>query len=216
MNEITPVSKGILATTPFGSGLGTWWNERKAKQLESNLDAFMKWTIHHVNTLHDSTASALDRDFIESEEFEVLFIRLLESYMQARTDRKREIYKNVLLSSIQTTRPSVLLRDQYLHILDQTSEVEIDILGTVYKAQQNLPAEARDVLFQKGLPQTCVVTVSAVSTVLGVNPTVILNILWSLGSKGLTYPLNNDLSVEASVVVTPFGANFCLFVLKEN
>lgn len=215
MNELVPLTKGILATTPFGSGIVTWWNDRKSQKLESDLVSFITWTVHHVNELHAKAGDKIDRDFLESPDFEELFIRLLESYMGARTDSKRALYKTVLVRMIRSTRPTDLLRDQYLHLLDQTSETEIEILGHVYRLQKNLAAESRSVLHEKGLPENAVVRVSTVSQSISVSAPEVLNILWSLNGRGLIYPLRNDLSVETPIVVTPFGANFCRFIMDD-
>lgn len=212
MNELIPVGKGILATTPAGSGIVTWWNDREAKKEHRDLLEFMKWTVRHVNALHEKAADRLDIHFLESDEFADLFRRLMNGYLKAETSRKRDAYKSVLTNAIRTTRPTDLLRDQYLHVLDQVSDTEMEILSVAYSKQKELAAEARTVLHEKGLPEGSVMTGERVAKQLRISAVETLNIVWSLSSRGLLFPLANDLDTEARITVTPLGANFCRLI----
>ncbi len=216
MRELIAIVKGGLATTPVGAALVTWWDERECVALEKDLNSFMGWTVHHVNRLTEEDAAKLDRDFLDSEEFESLFDRLAEAYIASRSQKKRSAYQNILCKAIRKVRPTNLLRDQYLHVLDQTFETEIEILAVAHASQISLPAEGRSVLHEKSRPESAVVLVAKISTQLRISPEETLNIAWSLAGKGLIYPLGNALSAMSNVVVTPFGANFCQFISNDT
>ena len=109
-------------------------------------------------------------------------------------------------------RATDILHEQYLHILEITSSTEIMILKIAFLSQKNLPAEARKVLYDKGLPESGKITVREIAEELQISPEETLNIAWSLMGRGLAYPLSNDLSINSDFVLTPFGANFCVFI----
>jgi hypothetical protein len=215
MDEITPIAKGILAVFPVGSGAVTWWNERKSKKEAEELKSFMDWAVVEITKLNNKREK-IDNDFINSEEFNKLLTRIVSSILSEHTNVKKNIYKNILINSIKGIKPTEFLKEQYLHILDITSPTEIAIMKAAYKIQKNLPAEARQILHEKGLPETGKITIREIAEELKISPEETLNIVWSLTGRGLAFSLTNELSVNDNFVLTPFGANFCLFITLDG
>jgi hypothetical protein len=211
MDEITPVIKGALAVFPIGSGAVTWWNERKTQKEAEEIKATMKWIVAEIKDLHEK-GKTIDNDYLNSQEFKDLLTRIISSILTEHTETKKNIYKNILVNSIMGIRATDILHEQYLHILEITSSTEIMILKIAFLSQKNLPAEARKVLYDKGLPESGKITVREIAEELQISPEETLNIAWSLMGRGLAYPLSNDLSINSDFVLTPFGANFCVFI----
>lgn len=213
MDELTPIFKGALAVTPVGSGLVTWYNERKSQKEQIDLNEFRSWVVDEINKLHSKKNGELDNNFLESDEFEKLLFRIIGMYLSSLEETKKNAFKRVLVNSVKNTRPTELLRGQYLHILELTSSTEIEILSCIYSLQNHGRGKANSI--RKSLPETNVVSIQSIANSLSISPEEVLNIAWSLSGRGLLFPLSNDLSKNTNTVLTPFGANFCLFIMSD-
>lgn len=216
MDEITPIIKGVFAGFPVGSSLVTWWNERETQKRDLQLDSFMNWAKEEFERLSLDDKRLFDKEYLKSEEFKEVMFRIIGLFIDEQSSIKRNAYKNILLNSASTLRPSYLINDQYIHLIEQTSTTEISLLSFIFKKQENLSNEARQTLFEKGLPKASIVTVSEVSNLLNIHEVEVLNISWSLIGRGLLFAMENNLSYSASIVITPFGANFCRFILHNH
>jgi len=195
------VVKSAIAAIPFvGQALNEALFDARSRIKQNRLNAFFQSVATSVAALQES---ALDRDYITSEEFSDLMEDLTHRVANTRAHEKRERFRRVLLTAMQGRR-SPNFEPMYLTILQEITEEELCVLAGfhhVYRERLKRPNEDLGI---------APIDYSA-SEIGGHAPHIYRTLLQSLIRKGLLFDDSHGrLSTDPYVVVeyTDLGMAF--------
>jgi len=124
------VLNSVLGSFPVGATAVAIYNELQAKQVKRKIERLESF-YHSLDEKVNSIEEEINEKFISEDDFQDVFEEATRYIVLERQAKKREYFKNIIAHSIISKECNYDKTERYFRILDNLSEIELDILAVL-------------------------------------------------------------------------------------
>lgn len=125
----------------IGGALDVMLSSKSIEYQRTRLEEFMRQTKEALERLD---GEKIDKDFLESEEFEHLFIAAVNAVIRSYEREKITLFRNIFVNSILLGNSEEYYKEKHLDVIADLSATHIEILKRIYERAQYFTEEDKE------------------------------------------------------------------------